>query len=399
MDLLPLTFIRPSADIRFGILTIREKWEKYLNAKTSSLTEKYLNVKYPLVKGQNNILINGTICPNPELVEKIKNLKPDESLVNKDYIIALHIVEKDLEDVESIESSKVEEVEKRELEGLKEIEIDIPHLKVNFPWEIFSKNDEAIKEDYLLLTKGRKSVTLSNTNKLICPENIFAEEGVKMECAIINASTGPVYLGKNCEVMEGSAIRGPFSLGEGSQLKMNSKIYGATTVGPFSKVGGEINNCVIFGYSNKAHDGFLGNSVLGEWCNIGADSNNSNLKNTYDEVRLWSYPLEKFIPTGLNFCGLIMGDHSKCGINTMFNTGTVVGINANIIGAGYQRSFIPSFSWGSSSTGYITYEVNKAIEVAKIVYDRRGLEFTEDDAEILRTVFNLTFTYRKKNLK
>jgi UDP-N-acetylglucosamine diphosphorylase/glucosamine-1-phosphate N-acetyltransferase len=231
---------------------------------------------------------------------------------------------------------------------------------------------------------------------LICPENIFVESGVKAECVTINASTGPVYIGKDAEIMEGSMIRGPFALCEGAVIKMGAKIYGPVTIGPYSKVGGEVSNSVIFGYTNKAHDGFLGSSVLGEWCNIGADSNNSNLKNTYDEVKAWNYTQEKFIPTGLKFCGLIMGDHSKCGINTMFNTGTVIGVNSNIVGHGFQRNFIPSFSWGNSVTGYTTYDIVKAIDVAKIVYERRGIEFGQVEQELLKSVFELTFAYRKK---
>jgi UDP-N-acetylglucosamine diphosphorylase/glucosamine-1-phosphate N-acetyltransferase len=232
---------------------------------------------------------------------------------------------------------------------------------------------------------------------VLCPENLFVEDGVKANFATINASEGPVYLAKNSELMDGCIIRGPFSLGENATVKMAAKIYGPTTVGHHSKVGGEINNCVIFGYSNKAHDGFIGNSVIAEWCNLGADTNNSNLKNTYDEVKVWNYATEKFISSGMIFCGLIMGDHSKSGINTMFNTGTVVGVNSNIYGSGFQRTFIPSFAWGSSSTGYITYEVQKAIDVAKKVYERRGLDFDQTEIDILKTVFNITFTYRKKS--
>lgn len=397
MDMLPLTFMRPVADIRFGILTIREKWEKYLGAKTSTLTEKYLNVKYPMVKGENNILINGSVCPSKELVDRINQLKPDEALVHGEYIIALCVIEKDLIDIESVESSRVEEVEKREVEGINEIETDIEHVKISFPWDLFSLNGKAIKDDFELITKGRKSAKLSDTNRVLFPENVFIEEGVKAEFATINACDGPVYLGKDSELMEGCIIRGAFALGENATVKMSAKIYGPTTIGPHSKVGGEINNCVIFGYTNKAHDGFLGNSVIAEWCNLGADTNNSNLKNTYDEVKVWNYTNEKFISTGLVFCGLIMGDHSKSGINTMFNTGTVVGVNSNIYGAGFQRTFIPSFAWGSSNTGYITYEIQKAIDVAKKVYERRGLDFDQTEIDILKSVFNITFTYRKKN--
>ncbi|RPJ66900.1 MAG: glucose-1-phosphate thymidylyltransferase, partial [Alphaproteobacteria bacterium] len=214
------------------------------------------------------------------------------------------------------------------------------------------------------------------------------------ECAVINANTGPVYIGKNAEIMEGSLIRGPFALCEHSVLKMGAKIYGATTIGPFSKVGGEINNSIITGNSNKAHDGFLGNSVLGEWCNLGADTNNSNLKNNYAEIKLWNYNSEKFTKTGLQFCGLFMGDHSRCGINTMFNTGTVVGVSSNIFGTGFPRNFIPSFSWGGNA-GFMVYQKPKAYEAAENAMQRRNVQFTSDDIKILDAVFDLTEKYRK----
>ncbi len=396
MDLFPMTLTRPVAEIRIGILTIREKWERFLKDPTSTLTEKYLSAKYPVVKGKNNILINGSVCPNNELVKKINGLKAGQALVCKDYIIAYNINEKDLEIADTVETTTNDDSDKIDLEGLNEIECSIPHCKINYPWDIFTYNGEAIKDDFKLLTKGRKSQKISPSNKLIAEENIFIEAGAKLECAIINASEGPVYIGKHAEVMEGAIIRGPFALCEHSTLKMGAKIYGPTTIGPYSKVGGELNNTVIFGYSNKAHDGFIGNSVIGEWCNIGADSNNSNLKNTYDEVKMWNYTQEKFISSGLTFCGLIMGDHSKCGINTMFNTGTVIGVNSNIFGHGFHRCFIPSFSWGSSASGYTTYDIAKAIEVAKSVYQRRGLEFNQIEADILQYVYKLTFPYRKK---
>lgn len=394
-DLLPLVFTRPVADIRIGILTIREKWEKYLNAQTSTLTEKYLSTRFPLVKGKNNILINASVCPNRELVKQILKLQPDQSLVCKDYIIALHVIDKDLDQVDNLESSRVEEVEKREVEGLEEIECTTEHMKISFPWDIFSMNREALIEDYNLITKGRKSAAISLTNKIIAPENVFLEEGAKVECATINAGDGPVYIGKHAEVMEGSLIRGPFALCDHAQLKMAAKIYGATTIGPHCKVGGEVNNSVFFAYSSKAHDGFIGNAVIAEWCNLGADTNNSNLKNTYDEVKMWNYAQERFIHTGLQFCGLIMGDHTRCGINTMFNTGTVIGVFANVFGHGFQRNFIPSFSWGSSMSGYTGYDLDKALEVARRVYERRNLVFEDADAEILKSTYALTYAFRK----
>lgn len=380
-NLLPLTFTRPVADLRIGILTIREKWEKYLNVKTFSLTEDYLAEKYPVEKGDKNILINGSICPNEALVKLVQKLEPNQALVHDDYLIAINLK---AEDIENLNSSE---------EHIEDIVTDIPHIKINELWEIFSKNGDAIIEDFALITKGRKSEKLSSTNIIINPENVFVEPGVKAECCIINATDGPVYIGKDVELMEGSLIRGPFAICEHSVLKMGAKIYGPTTIGPYCKVGGEINNSVFIGYSNKAHDGFIGNSVIGEWCNIGADSNNSNLKNNYAEVKLWNYPKKKFIGTGLQFCGLIMGDHSKCGINTMFNTGTVVGICSNIFGAGFQRNFIASFSWGGTA-GTTTFEVEKAIEIAERVYQRRNLAFSDTDKNILRSVYKQTHEYR-----
>jgi UDP-N-acetylglucosamine diphosphorylase/glucosamine-1-phosphate N-acetyltransferase len=268
-------------------------------------------------------------------------------------------------------------------------------LTVEHTWDIFAKNDAALREDFELITEGRTSQPIPKSVNVIAPENIFIEEGAKLEFVTLNASTGPIYIGKNSEIMEGSVIRGPFALCESGRVKLASKVYGATTVGPHSVIGGEVNNSVLFSYSNKGHDGFLGNSVLGEWCNIGADSNNSNLKNNYEEVKLWSYETEGFAKTGLQFCGLMMGDHSKCGINTMFNTGTVVGVSANIFGAGFPRNFVPSFSWGGAS-GFTTYITKKAFETARLVMSRRGVEFDEKEAAILEHIFEKTKKWRKE---
>jgi len=380
-NLLPLTFTRPVADIRIGILTIREKWEKYLNTKTSSLTEDYLSAKHPIIKGKQNILINGSICPTSDIVKMVLKLKHHQALVHEDYLIAIYLDEDDIVNLESNEN-------------IEEIEMNLPHIKLDHLWEIFTKNGDAISEDYAMITKGRKSIKPGATNTLINPENIFIEKGAKLECAVLNATEGPIYIGANAEIMEGSVIRGPFALCEHSTVKMAAKIYGPTTIGPHCKVGGEINNSVFIGYSNKAHDGFLGNSVIGEWCNIGADSNNYNLKNNYGEVKLWNYPEKKFISTGLQFCGLIMGDHSKCGINTMFNTGTVVGVSANIYGHGFQRNFVASYSWGNSSVGFTTFEVNKAIEIAERAYERRGMKLDEKDKNILKHIHKMTREFR-----
>ena len=376
--LLPFTYTRPVADIRIGILTIREKWEKYLGSTTTTLTEEYLSDKYPMVELEENVMINASYLPNENLVAIISNLKSNQAVFKGDAVVAFFT------------NDSQEEVDFDQYEI---IEFHNDCLTVEHTWDIFAKNDAAIREDFALVTEDRISQRISKTVNVISPENIFVEEGVKMEFVTLNASTGPIYIGKNAEIMEGSVIRGPFALCEEAQVKLASKVYGATTVGPHCRIGGEINNSVLFGYSNKGHDGFLGNSVLGEWCNIGADSNNSNLKNNYEEVKLWSFETESFAKTGLQFCGLMMGDHSKCGINTMFNTGTVVGVSANIFGSGFPRNFIPSFSWGGAK-GFTTYLTSKAFEVAKVVMLRRGIELSEQESAILEHVFELSAAYR-----
>lgn len=381
-NLLPLTFTRPVCEIRAGILTIKEKWENLLDVKLSYLTKGYLQVKYPLNIESENVLINGSLIPNSVLIKDIMNLGINEALIKNDKLLAVKIEKKE---VASFDYKITDSYSKKDFAG------DISDII--WPWDIFRFNEENIKYDFELLSKGRKSAAISDTNNIIGQENIFIEEGAKIEFATLNASTGPIYIGKDTEIMENSVIRGPFALCEHSVVKMAAKIYGPTTVGPHSKVGGEINNSVIFGYSNKAHDGFLGNSVIGEWCNLGADTNNSNLKNNYAEVRLWNYESQRFIKTGLQFCGLIMGDHSKCAINTMFNTGTVVGVNANIFGEGFPRNFIPSFSWGGAH-GFTVYGIDKAFEVAEIVMDRRGIKLDQTEKNILKEIFERTSKYR-----
>jgi UDP-N-acetylglucosamine diphosphorylase/glucosamine-1-phosphate N-acetyltransferase len=378
--LLPFTFTRPVADIRVGILTIREKWEKYLGATTTTLTEEYLMEKYPMVEMEQNIMINASFIPNAELVSLIQNLEANQAVVFGEEIVAFHT------------NDTQEEVDFEQYDCVV-YEGDL--MQIENTWDIFAKNDSALRDDFNLITADRTSQPIPKSVNVIAPENIFIEEGAKLEFVTLNAATGPIYIGTNAEIMEGSVIRGPFALCESGRVKLATKVYGATTVGPHSVIGGEVNNSVLFGYSNKGHDGFLGNSVLGEWCNIGADSNNSNLKNNYEEVRLWSYETEGFAKTGLQFCGLMMGDHSKCGINTMFNTGTVVGVSANIFGAGFPRNFVPSYSWGGAS-GFSTYITSKAFQTAKIVMARRNVEFTEQDAAILTHVFEETKKYRKE---
>lgn len=379
-NLLPFTFTRPVADIRVGVLTIRQKWESYLELTTTTVTEDYLSEKFPMVEMEENIMINACFLPNLEVVAQVKILKQNQALFKDEDVIAFYVKEGE-------EVSDFSTFEAIEFEG------DI--IKIEHTWDIFAKNGEAIAEDFDLITAGRTSEPIPTSVNALNAKHIFIEKGAQLNFVTLNASNGPIYIGKNAEIMEGSVVRGPFALCNNAVLKLTTKIYGPTTVGPFSKVGGEVNNSVIFGYSNKGHDGFLGNSVIGEWCNLGADTNNSNLKNNYAEVRLWDYDTQGFAKTGLQFCGLMMGDHSKCGINTMFNTGTVVGVSANIFGSGFPRNFVPSFSWGGSK-GFVTYKTSKAFEVAEVVMSRRHEAFTDQDKAILEQVFEDTKSFRRE---
>ncbi len=379
-SLLPFTYTRPVAEIRIGILTIREKWEFFLGFTTTTITEEYLEAKYPMVELNKNILINASFLPTKNLVNQVRKLSKNQAIFQGEQVVAFFTSDTQ----ENVDFDSYEQLE------FQEDLIQIKHTS-----DIFSLNDKAIQADFDLLTQGRTSQPIPDGVHTIQKQNIFIEQGATVSYSSLNASKGPIYIGKDSEIMEGCLVRGPFALGKNSILKMGTKAYGATTLGPHCKVGGEINNSVLFGYSSKGHEGFLGNSVLGEWCNIGADSNSSNLKNNYAEVKLWNYQEERFTKTGLQFCGLMMGDHSKCGINTMFNTGTVVGVSANIFGSGFPRNFIPSFSWGGAA-GFTTYQMKKVIEVAKVVMKRRDLELSETDISILQHVFDKTSKFRAK---
>lgn len=374
-DLLPLTYTKPVCQLRVGILTIKEKWEIISGFSFSFKTEEYLQKKYPLVLSDDNLFINGSILPDKEIVDVIEKLEREQCLVKDGIVIAY----------KSSNENRPEKV----------IEYQNDISQINRCWNIFSLNEVEIKSDFQLVTRNKITQEISKTNTVIGGQNIFIEEGAKVECSVLNAQSGFIYIGKNAEIMEGSMVRGSLAMCENSVLKMGAKIYGATTLGPFCKVGGEVNNSVFQGFSNKGHDGFLGNSVIGEWCNLGADTNNSNLKNNYAEVKLWNYSVDRFEKTGLQFCGLIMGDHSKCGINTMFNTGTVIGISSNLFGPGFPRNFIPSFSWGGSG-GYTTFVLDKVFDVAQKVMERRNIELSSDDKDILSYVFSLTNKYRKQ---
>lgn len=378
-QLLPFTFTRPVADIRVGILTIREKWEKFLGSTTTTVTEEYLSDKFPMVELEQNVLINASFCPSENLVLLIKNLQENQAIFYNDQPLAFYAKEDQEIDFDAFTITQY---------------TDDDVLRIENTWDIFEKNHQAIKRDYDVLTQGRTSEAIPQTTIAFNPEHIFIEKGAKVMCASLNATDGPIYIGEDTVLMEGATIQGPFALCEHSSVKMGAKIYGGTTIGPHCKVGGEVANSVMMGFSNKGHDGYMGNSVLGHWCNLGADTNTSNLKNNYAQVRLWDYDTERFAKTGTQFCGLMMGDHSKCGINTMFNTGTVVGVSANIFGAGYPRNFIPSFTWGGSS-GMETYNTTKAFEVATVVMARRGLEFDTQEEAILNEVFEISKQWRR----
>ncbi|MCO5946909.1 GlmU family protein [Mucilaginibacter flavidus] len=380
--LLPLTFTRPVADLRIGILTIAEKWGKYLNLSASYHTQPWLQGKFPFKIEQENIFIFGGVCPDEYLLDVIAKLQNGGALKYADQLLAVRLNAADAADFDP----------KADFSSVTVLE-NTPVI-IRFPEDIFRKNDIELRKDYTLLTKGRTSATIDATN-IIIGNDFFAEEGAIAHCSTFNTTNGPIYLAAKTEVWEGSHIRGAFAICENSHVKMGSKIYGATTVGPYCRVGGEINNAVIWGYSSKGHEGYLGNAVLGEWCNIGADTNNSNLKNNYDGVKLWDYNTQRFRKTGLQFCGLIMADHAKCAINTMFNTGTVVGVSANVFGAGFPRNFVPDFSWGGAQ-GYEVYSIKKMFETAERVFARRDHRtFDEHEKHILQAVFELTEEFRR----
>ncbi|HVW15925.1 MAG TPA: putative sugar nucleotidyl transferase [Mucilaginibacter sp.] len=378
--LLPLTFTRPVGDLRVGILTIAEKWGKHLDLDFSYHTQAYLSAKFPIQIEQRNLFINGAVCPDEQLIEAIAKLHGGEGLYCNNKLLAVKL---SAGDANAFDPGA----------DFGNITYEGAPVMITHPEDIFRQNDTELRKDFKLITKGRTSAPLNSTNVII-GDNFFAEEGAIADCSTFSTINGPIYLAAKTEVWEGTHIRGGFALLSNSQVKMGTKIYGATTVGPYCRVGGEINNAVIWGYSNKGHEGYLGNAVVGEWCNIGADSNNSNLKNNYAEVKLWDYTTERFRKTGLQFCGLIMADHAKCAINTMFNTGTVAGVGANIFGAGFPRNFIPDFSWGGPQ-GYEIYTLKKMFETTEKVFARRDhRKFDQAEQDILKAVFEQTERFR-----
>ena len=384
--LLPITFTRPISEIRIGILTIREKWQHRVNCTVSHITQDYLAEKFPINISDNNLVINSRLLPNDNMEDLIVQLDMNEALLYDDQLVAARMDRKQFDKL--VENQALDELSGVDLAK----EERYLHLISN-PYDILRENGVELRKDFKILTHHRNSEMISYHTHPIAPENIFIENGAEVLCSTLNASEGPIYIAKGSKIMEGSHLRGPVAVCEGAVVKMGARIYKDTTIGPYSKVGGEISSSILQGFSNKGHDGYLGNSYIGEWCNLGADTNTSNLKNNYSEVKLWDYASESFQATGTQFCGTIMGDHSKTGINTMLNTGTVIGVSANIYGSGYPRNFIPSYSWGGSA-GYKTYNVKKAIEVADIVTNRRSVRFMESDAIILEHIFHQTAKYR-----
>ena len=371
----PLSFTRPIADFRIGIFTIKEKWEQYYDA-VSIRTEEYLSNKFPIKVKEDNLWVDARFLPSPSLVTELNSLRFGEALISNGKIIAFR--------TNTFNS-----------EGLNLVDSNASYVFIENISEIFLRNEKEINSDFAFLN-DRKSINLDKDKmNVLVGDEIFIEEGAQVTCSILNSENGPIYIGKDAQIMEGSIIKGPFAMLNNSVLKIGAKIYGGTTIGPYCKVGGEINNVVFFGYSSKAHGGFLGNSVIGEWCNLGADTNSSNLKNNYTDVKIWNYLKEGFKDTGLQFCGLIMGDHSKCAINTMFNTGTVVGVSSNIFGSGFPRQFIPSFSWGGAS-GFSVYRLTKVFEVVEKVFARRDRKFDKLEKDILEHVYGMTKRYRNE---
>ncbi|MEZ4900386.1 MAG: putative sugar nucleotidyl transferase [Spirosomataceae bacterium] len=373
VQLLPFTFTRPVSKIRCGIWTLTEKWSHFLATTPSFLTEPYLQHKFPLITTPDNVFLNGAVCATSSIASAVKQLAVNEVLIQNETVIAYRA------------SYKI--VNPKEV--LRKVVFDELITVIAHVWDIFTENGNQINADFEAITKAKASEPLTDPHtRCYAPERIFIEEGVQIRAAVLNAENGPIYIGKNATINEGSVVIGPFALGEGATVNWGGKMRMNTTVGPFCKVGGEVGNSVFFGYSNKGHDGFLGNSVIGEWCNLGANCNNSNLKNDFTNVKLYNYATRALENTGRLFCGLFMGDFTKAGISTMFNTGTIVGVNANVFGAGFQSKYIPSFTWGGAAEGYTEYRIEKALQVARETVSRRSHPFSEMEEDILRHVFN-----------
>ena len=380
-QLLPLTYTRPTAMLRVGITTIGEKWQALLGeANYSYLTVPYLKKKFPLhVRRSSNLMVAGNVLPTPELAQQVLALDMGEALMVGEDLIAFN--------------GSAQDYDARHY-----TRVHYPHnvpLIVKRLYDIFQFNRLALEQDFERLTAGRESQPLSVTNTVIGdPSRIFIEQGAYVEGAMLNTHEGPIYIGKNVEVMEGACIRGGFAACHDAKVRIGAKVYGATTLGPHVKIGGEVENTVFIGYSNKAHDGFLGDAVIGEWCNIGGGTSASNLKNDYSEIKLWNYATKRFERTGLQFCGMFMGDHSKIGVNGMINTATVLGVGVNIHGAGFPRNFVASFQEGSAAAGFKDVPLETFYTIAERVMARRDITLTEVDRNIFKAIYNIRDRYK-----
>ncbi|MEZ0610730.1 putative sugar nucleotidyl transferase [Fibrella sp. WM1] len=380
--LLPFTFTRPVAHIRIGIWTLTEKWQNWLGSSVSHLTEPYLQTKFPQQTADDNVYINGAICPTDALVTAIQQLNDGQALLLADQTLVAVRTQQQLDTAPTAAGYVVQTT------------IETPTVVRQLP-DIFLQNGDQIRADFAKLTAaheraGRTSAPLTDPyTRVYGAENLFIEEGATIRAAVLNAEAGPIYIGRNATISEGTIMIGPFALCDNATVNWGGKMRNNTTIGPYCKVGGEVGNSVFFGYSNKGHDGFLGNSVVGEWCNLGANVNNSNLKNDYTNVKLHSYATGQLEDTGRLFCGLMMGDYTKAGISTMFNTGTVVGVNVNVFGAGFQPKHVPSFSWGGAAEGFSQYRLDKALQVVRETVSRRNVPFTEVDEAILREIYSM----------
>jgi len=388
--LLPLTFSKPSCDLLVGIDTIKEKWESAYGSELSVLTASYLGLT--LEPGELNLLLHGTVIPNKGLIAAIDDLKESQILTHRGRFIAVKANKAEILEIQN----KIDYGEAISFTFFdrEEVHFNYDLTVIEKPSDIFAQNEKVLREDFKRISKNYHTTDF-DSGVSVKGDEIYVEEGAKLSHCVLNASEGPIYIGPNAEVMEGSLIRGPFSLGANSTLKMGAKIYGATSVGKHCKVGGEVGNSIINDYSNKGHDGYLGNSVIGSWCNLGADTNTSNLMNTYGEVKVWDYSREAIVPTGRQFHGLIMGDHSKAGINTMFNSGTIVGMCVNFFGGGFPDKFIPSFSWGSPEKGFSEFRMDKAEEAAGAMMSRRGIKLSKRDKDVFAHVAEYDRKYRK----
>ncbi len=392
-NFLPLSYTNTLADMLFGMFTNRQRWQRFLQTEVSSLTVPHLREKFPTANQNENILINSRLIPSADLLKEITGMESGSKITHDGVVIAMRVKSEQVDKINSNDSidsyyESVDEVELMSVRSNFEVSL-IENL-----WDFFKMNGDMFSRDLSLLNKDDFKKKIGEGNTFLGDE-IYIHKNAIINAAILNSNSGPIVIDEGAEVMEGSIIRGPFYLGKHSSVKLGAKIYGPTSIGEHSKVGGEVNNSIVNSYSNKGHDGFIGNSVLGQWCNLGADTNTSNLKNDYSVVKLWNYDKQSFVKSGLQFLGLVMGDHSKCGINTMFNTGTVIGVSCNLYGAGFQPNFVPSFSWGKPGS-FTTYQFEKAMQVASKVMERRNIDLDGKETAVLKAVFEQSEDMRNK---